>query len=194
MSLFKKSKQNLTIVGIRVVPKQNLPSVLQNCQSTINRIQILSLSFLIGTYFVTIFCTMIFKDVGFSEMSQAVLYCIIGFVHSSFCYISMWKRQTIMAYMDDLEKIIERSMTKKVGKNRWFQNKIFVYFIGSENPRARVIYKQSSEMADMFSDFVCISMYANASLFIIPAVTISYYNYFVLGEMQEALQMPIPSM
>lgn len=71
---------------------------------------------------------------------------------------------------------------------------IFEHLIGSENPRARIIYKQSNEMADMFSDFVCLSMYANASCFIIPAVIASCYNYFVLGKMEEAFQMPIPSM
>lgn len=110
MSVFEKSKKFLTILGIRIVPKETLSPILQDFPLTVNRIQILCLTFLIGTYFVTLFCTLIFKENTFSEMTQVLLFFVIGLVHSTFCYISMWKRPKIMAYMDDLEKIIEKSV------------------------------------------------------------------------------------
>lgn len=202
MSVLKKSKKHLTIIGIRIVPKQNLPEFLQDFQLAFNRIQILCVIFLFGTFSISVFCTLIFKANGFSELSEALTYCVIGIVHSSFYYISVWKRPNIMTFMDDLEETIEKS---------WFKNHFFLFkfssflksfnfynkikfHIGSENRRTRVIYKQSNEMADKFSNFIWKSMFVYSSLYIIPATFVSYYNYFTLDEMDQAFQLPMPSM
>lgn len=131
MSVFEKPKKQLTIIGIRVVPKQNLSLRFQDYQLTLNRIQVLCVGFLFGTYIITLFCTLMFKDIGFSGMSQAILYCIIGIVHFSFCFISTAKRSKIMALMDDLDDIIEKSMIKKLGKHFKYLPTIVTFVIWS---------------------------------------------------------------
>lgn len=113
MSVFIKSKKHLTILGIRIASKQDLPVFLQDFQLTVNRIQILCVIFLLGTYTVAAFYTMIFKANGFSEISEASTYFIIGIVHSSFHSISNWKRPKIMAFMDDFDDVIEKSVSEK---------------------------------------------------------------------------------
>lgn len=66
-------------------------------------------------------------------------------------------------------------------------------FIGNEHPRARIIYKQSTEMADKCSNFIWNTITIQSSLYIIPATIASYYNYFIQGEMEQAFQLPMPS-
>lgn len=127
MSALKKSKKHLTIIGIIIVPKQHLPEFLQDFQLTFNRIQILCVIFLFGTFISTVFCTLIFKANGFSELSEALTYCVIGIVHSSFYFISIWKRPTIMAFMDDLEAVIKKSMFKKLQNLVIFSPKIYQF-------------------------------------------------------------------
>lgn len=129
MSVLKNSKNHLTIIGIRFVPIQNLPAFLQGLQLTINRIQILCVIFLFGTYTFGVFCTLIFKANGFSELSKALTYYVIGIVHSSFYCISIWKRPKIMAFMDDLEETIKKSLFQRISKFSKFYGKIFAFLI-----------------------------------------------------------------
>lgn len=117
MSAFKKSKKHLAILGIRIASKQEIPEFLQNFQLTVNRIQITCVILLFGTYISTTFCTLIFKANGFAEMSEALTYSIIGIVHSSFLSISIWKRPQIMAFMDDFDDAIKKSVFENFMKN-----------------------------------------------------------------------------
>lgn len=114
MSVFQKSKNHLTIIGIRIVPKQNLPEFLQNYQLIINRFQIFCVIFLFGTFTITVFHTLISEANRFAEISKALTYCIIGTEHSLFYYISIWRRPKIMTFMDDLEDTIEKSVLNKI--------------------------------------------------------------------------------
>lgn len=113
MSVLKKAKKHLTIIGILIIPKSYLPKFLQHYQLILNRIQILCVIFLFGTYCITTFCALLFNASGFSELSESLTYCTIGIVHPSFYCISILKRSSIIAFMDDLEKTIEKSLFKK---------------------------------------------------------------------------------
>lgn len=121
MALLKNLKKHLAFIGVIVVPKQNLSEFSQNFQLTFNRIQILCVTFLYGTYMTTLICTLIFKENEFAALSAALTYCIIGVVHSSFYYISIWKRSRFLAFMDDLEDTIEKSWLKKNSQNIFHQ-------------------------------------------------------------------------
>lgn len=110
MSVFEKSKKHLTILGIGIVSKQNLPKFLRDYQLALNRIQISCVIFLFGSYIFTTLYTLIFEANGFSEITEASTYFIIGLVHSSFLSISIWKRPKIMAFMDNLDDVIAKSM------------------------------------------------------------------------------------
>lgn len=113
MSVFAKSKKHLTILGIRIVSEQTLPEFLQDFQLTVNRVQISCVIFLFGTYIFSVLYTLIFKAIEFSEISEALTYFVIGIVHSSFLSISIWKRPQIMAFIDDMDDVIEKSVGKK---------------------------------------------------------------------------------
>lgn len=81
MPVLEKAKKHLTIIGVKIVSKRNLPELLQQSQLTVNRIQIVVVTFLLGTYFISVLCTLIFKAKGFTELSNALLYCTIGLLH-----------------------------------------------------------------------------------------------------------------
>lgn len=110
MSVLEESKKHLTIIGIRVVLKGSLPQLLQNSRLTINRLQISVVTFLFGTWIISIVCTLVFEAKEFIEFSDSLSYLTTGCVHSSFYCISLWKRSPIMAFINDLEKTIERSI------------------------------------------------------------------------------------
>lgn len=112
MLVLEKSKMHLTIIGILIVQKLKLPQFFKDYQLILNRIQILCVIFLFGSYCFATFCALKYKASGFSELSEALNYCTIGIVHSSFYYISIWKRSSIIAFMADLEETIEKSMLK----------------------------------------------------------------------------------
>lgn len=109
MSVLEKTKKHLTIMGIRVIPKASLPECLQPFRLTINRVQILIVTILFGTWIITFFCTLIFEAKKFTEFTNALTYVTVGCVHSSHFYLSLWKYPQIMAFFDDLEEAIEKS-------------------------------------------------------------------------------------
>lgn len=200
MLTLEKAKKHLTIIGIRIVPRQNLPKVLQHFHLAFNRIQILSVVFLFGTYNITVFSNLIFEANGFSEVSEALTYCTIGCVHSSFYFISTWKRSKIMAFMDDLEATIVKRLFRIFSAHLFSLKSVNIqtleinFRIGCEIPRIRTIYKRSNEMADKFSNFIWTSMFVYGAMFILPGGIVSYYNYYILEKMDQAFQLPIPSM
>lgn len=122
MSVFKKSKKHLTILGIRIASKQDLPEFLQDFQLAVNRIQILCVTLLFGTFIFTTFCTLTFKANGFAEITDASTYFIIGLVHSSFLSISIWKRSQILAFMDDFDDVIKKRAFEKIRRRIHFEN------------------------------------------------------------------------
>lgn len=108
MLVLEQNKIHLTIIGVRKVPKKSLPEYLQHIHLAINRAQIIFITFLFGTWFISIWCT-ILQAKDFKEFSQAFTYLVIGGVHSSFYYISLWKRTQLLTFINDFERAIEKS-------------------------------------------------------------------------------------
>lgn len=113
MAMLRKLKIHLGIIGVITVPKEDLPDFLKDFQLTLKNIIFLSITSLYGTYMIAVASDLMFKENAFSELSHDITFVIIGLVHCSFYYISFWKSSEFLAYMNDLENVIEKSVCLK---------------------------------------------------------------------------------
>lgn len=112
MSYLANTKKLLSIVGIRLIPKENLPSFFQNSRIAINIVHIALVAISFVTFNVSVLFFLLFDATSFPQFSEAVLFYFVFYLHLTFYSISIWKRSKIISFMDDFEEIIEKSELK----------------------------------------------------------------------------------
>lgn len=122
MSYLDNTKKLLSIVGIRLIPKEKLPSFLQNSRIVINIAHIALVAFSFVTFNVSVLFFLLFDATSFPQFSEAVLFYVVFYLHLSFYSISIWKRLEILSFMDDFEKIIEKSELKIRSERTFLSN------------------------------------------------------------------------
>lgn len=109
MFTLEKTRNYLTVIGVRPVPEQNFPSFLRNSRKAFNSVHILFLFLSFVTYNISIFCFLMFEATSFTQFSEAGLFYLVGYLHLSFYTVSIWKRSKILSFIDDIEEIIRQS-------------------------------------------------------------------------------------
>lgn len=97
------------VFGVMPIPKERLPSALRSFQSIINFIHITIMIILMATYQSGPFGYMFFGATNFYEYTQGVFFIAVTTLHISVFICLLFQRTDLVALMDDLEEMIERS-------------------------------------------------------------------------------------
>lgn len=122
MSILEKIKLHLTIIGVKPAANRNLPSFLQHFGAVIN---IMHVSFVIFTFLtlnISSLWFLISEAVSFTQYSEAVLFYMVTYLHLSFYIISILKRDSILSFIDDLERVIQTSENERQLIDQGFGN------------------------------------------------------------------------
>lgn len=109
MSIVGTIKNLLMIIGVRVLSKQDLPPFLARSRMAINNLHVICLILILATFNISTACFLIFEATSFTQYSGGVMIYMINCLHSSFYVTSVWKRQTILGFVADLERIVQIS-------------------------------------------------------------------------------------
>lgn len=109
MFVLESTKSLLTIIGVKVLPKKKLPSVLIHFRKPINITMVLSVILSFATLNISIAGFLIFEATHFTEYTEAGMFYMISCLDISFYVNCIWKRGAVLCFVDELERFIQTS-------------------------------------------------------------------------------------
>lgn len=109
MPVLATPKRHLRMLGIFPVPEHYFPESLRDYRLIFNCVHILFIVVMMMCYSSAMLLFPIFKANTFDEYSESVLFCSVAILRVILYVILFFKKSQLLALLDELDEIVEKS-------------------------------------------------------------------------------------